>query len=296
MSRQQTVETKEANTDSARRRRTVPWLLGGLVLGLLSIMIALQVAGLWSILTPDTASDTLLLYALSSLNFAAFIVFAFILVRSLLKLRRERQERQLGAKIKTRLVVYFITLSLLPITAMAVFSYLFLNRSIEKWFSNLPEGVVSVATQLQREADANQIRSLRETATMLALLIDRQPEFSSQSTLEQLVQKGNLAALEIVTTEGQVLAKSEAALTDAERLLLKQEIINARTANEAKDDKAIEHRRYDAVTVPLYGGNYLTVARERHIDSNLSENLSESQGQYDDLVSKQRKVRWLGIS
>ncbi|MBC7912021.1 MAG: hypothetical protein H7Y30_16045, partial [Pyrinomonadaceae bacterium] len=64
-----------------------------------------------------------------------------------------------------------------------------LNRSIEKWFSNLPEGVVSVATQLQREADANQIRSLRETATMLALLIDRQPEFSSQSMLEQLMQK-----------------------------------------------------------------------------------------------------------
>ncbi|MBC7912020.1 MAG: PAS domain-containing protein [Pyrinomonadaceae bacterium] len=99
-----------------------------------------------------------------------------------------------------------------------------------------------------------------------------------------------------MTTEGEMLAKSEAVLTDAERLLLRQEIINARTANEAKDDKAIVHRRYDAVTVPLNGGNYLTVARERHIDSNLSENLSESQGQYDDLVSKQRKVRWLGIS
>ena len=296
MSRQETVETKEANTDSARRRRTVPWLLGGLVLGLLSIMIALQVAGLWSILTPDTASDTLLLYALSSLNFAAFIVFAFILVRSLLKLRRERQERQLGAKLKTRLVVYFITLSLLPITAMAVFSYLFLNRSIEKWFSNLPEGVVSVATQLQREADANQIRSLRDTATMLALLMNRQPEFSSQSTLDQLVKEGNLAALEIGAAEGEMLAKSEAPLSDAERLMLRQEIISARTANETKDDKAIAHRRYDAVTVPLSDGRYLTVARERHIDSNLSENLSEQQGQYDKLVAKQRKVRWLGIS
>src|ERR1051325_11521576 len=115
------------------RRRGAPWLLGGLVLVLLFVLVAQQL-WLWTVIPPDTASDTLLLYALSSLNFAAFIVFTFILVRSLLKLRRERRERQLGSKIKTRLIVYFISVSLLPITAMAVFSYLFLNRSIEKWF------------------------------------------------------------------------------------------------------------------------------------------------------------------
>ena len=112
MSRKQTMENTDSMTGNVPRRRTAPWLLGGLVLFLLSMMIVLQVAGLWSVLPPDTASDTLLLYALSSLNFAAFIVFTFILVRSLLKLRRERRERQLGSKIKTRLVVYFITLSL----------------------------------------------------------------------------------------------------------------------------------------------------------------------------------------
>jgi hypothetical protein len=69
------------------------WLLGTLVLSLLSVLVALQVFGLWSVVPTDTASDTLLLYALSSLNFIAFIVFAFIFVRSLLKLRRERRER-----------------------------------------------------------------------------------------------------------------------------------------------------------------------------------------------------------
>jgi PAS domain S-box len=279
------------------RRRTAPWLLGGLVLFLLSVMIALQVAGLWSVLPTDTASDTLLLYALSSLNFAAFIVFTFILVRSLLKLRRERRERQLGSKIKTRLVVYFIALGLLPITAMAVFSYLFLNRSIEKWFSRLPEGVVSEAQQLQREADANQIRSLRETASMLALMLERQPEPNHQATLEQLVQSGNLAALEIVTANGEVVAKSEAALSSEERSHLDQAIIATRApAIDRKEDKAVERRNFDAVSVPLSGERSLIVARARHIDSNLDEIISGSQGEYVKLVAKQRKVRWLGIS
>src|SRR5438105_9506443 len=115
-----------------------PWFLGGVVFILLMLIVAQQLFNLWSVVPSDTGADTLLLYALSSLNFAAFIVFSFILLRSVLKLRRERRERQLGSKIKTRLLVYFITLTLLPITAMAAFSYLFLNRSLEKWFNNFP--------------------------------------------------------------------------------------------------------------------------------------------------------------
>jgi nitrogen fixation/metabolism regulation signal transduction histidine kinase len=139
------AQAHEELTGPKPKRRSAPWLLGSLVLSLLFVLVALQVFGLWEVFTPDTASDTLLLYALSSLNFVAFIVFAFIFVRNLLKLRRERRAHELGSKIKTRLVVYFITVSLLPITVMALFSYFFLNRSLEKWFGRLPEVVQRMA-------------------------------------------------------------------------------------------------------------------------------------------------------
>src|SRR5258707_13081071 len=121
-----------------RRRRILLWTLGPIVLLLLSVIVSQQL-WLWTIVPLDTASDTLLLYALSTLNFVAFVIFSFIFVRNLLKLRRERRERQLGSKVKTRLLIYFISISFLPITAMAVFSYLFLNRSLEKWFYPFPE-------------------------------------------------------------------------------------------------------------------------------------------------------------
>src|SRR5919106_2578256 len=141
-----------------RRRRALLWVLGVTVLLLLAIIVSQQL-WLWTVIRPDTASDTLVLYALSTLNFVAFVVFLFIFVRNLLKLRRERRERQLGSKVKTRLLVYFISISFLPITAMAVFSYLFLNRSLEKWFSKLPEEVVKEAREVQREALEAQYRS-----------------------------------------------------------------------------------------------------------------------------------------
>src|SRR5215813_4213486 len=133
-----------------RRRRLLLWALG-ITLCLLLAVIVSQQLWLWTVIRPDTASDTISLYALSTLNFVAFVVFSFIFVRNLLKLRRERHERQLGSKIKTRLLVYFIAISFLPIIAMAVFSYLFLNRSLEKWFNRLPEDVVRQAREVQRE-------------------------------------------------------------------------------------------------------------------------------------------------
>ena len=282
--------------EPVRRRRTAPWFLGGLVLFLLAMMVVLQVAGLWSVIPPGTASDTLLLYALSSLNFAAFIVFAFILFRSLLKLRRERQEKQLGSKIKTRLVVYFISLSLLPITAMAVFSYLFLNRSIEKWMGHLPEGVVSEAKQLQREADANRARSLRESAAMLGVVIDREPEAGWQALLDQLLRSGNLSRLEIENADGQLLARSQTIATLEESKLLDQAVQLSRAISGEQLERMSEDASYDIVSVPLRDGKVLIVARARRVDSNLGEIISGSQGEYAKLVAKQRKVRWLGIS
>src|SRR5580765_7148308 len=152
---------------------------------MLSIIAAQQLLNLGPVLPPETGSDTLLLYALSSLNFAAFMVFSFILLRSLLRLRRERRERQLGSRIQTRLLVYFIGLSLLPITAMAVFSYLFLNRSIEKWMGRLPENVVERVREQQRENLTAQNRKLRETATLLATVINGKPQTEWQATLDQ---------------------------------------------------------------------------------------------------------------
>jgi len=61
---------------------------------------SMQQLWLWTVIRPDNASDTLVLYALSTLNFVAFVVFSFIFVRNLLKLRRERRERQLGSKVQ----------------------------------------------------------------------------------------------------------------------------------------------------------------------------------------------------
>jgi two-component system, NtrC family, nitrogen regulation sensor histidine kinase NtrY len=281
-----------------RRRRILLWTLGITVLLLLSIIVSQQL-WLWTIIPLDTASDTLLLYALSTLNFVAFVVFSFIFVRNLLKLRRERRERQLGSKIKTRLLVYFIAISFLPIIAMAVFSYLFLNRSLEKWFGSLPARVVNEAQEVQREAVDAQTRNLAETASLLAVVLKPQSDTERQQALDRVVASGQLSAVEIIDSSGRVVAQSQAALSATDEKELRSLLDKAHSL-KGSDNTLADGKDLDAVVVPLAGdapsGPQVIVVSLRRTSSDLGSTITGSQGEYRKLVERQRRVRLLGLS
>ncbi|HKZ03584.1 MAG TPA: HAMP domain-containing protein, partial [Pyrinomonadaceae bacterium] len=277
------------------RRRVLMWTLGLTVLLLLAIIISQQL-WLWTVVSSDSASDTLLLYALSTLNFVAFVVFLFIFVRNLLKLKRERRERQLGAKIKTRLLIYFVAISFLPIIAMAVFSYLFLNRSLEKWFYRLPADAVSLAREVQREAITAQNRSLRETASLLAVFLSTQSEADKQATLDRIVANGQFTGVEVVGPDGVVLIKSRAQLPQAEVSNLESLFAQARQAKLEIGETLADGKGFDVIAVPLSAEQTLVIAPPRRPDTDLNDAITGSQSEYQKLVKRQRTVRLLGLS
>jgi two-component system nitrogen regulation sensor histidine kinase NtrY len=290
--------SKTANTEPdmpKRRRRWVPWVFGGVVVVLLSV-IASQQLWLWNVIQPDTASDTLVLYALSTLNFVAFVVFSFIFIRSLLKLRRERREHELGSQIKTRLLVYFIAISFLPITAMAVFSYLFLNRSLEKWFNNATQSAVKEAGEVQREALANELRNLRDTGSLVAVLLRKQPEAGWQQSLDQMIVAGRLSSIEIITRQGEVKLKSDTSLPENDRAALESLLRKARESGGEIGESLADGKGFDVVSVPLSANLNLLISPEKRSETDLSDTIRGSNKEYQNLVKRQRKVRWLGLS
>src|SRR5688572_7554279 len=270
----------------ARRRRMLLWALGVTVLLLLAVIISQQL-WLWTVVPPDTASDTLVLYALSTLNFVAFVVFSLIIVRNLLKLRRERRELQLGSKIKTRLLVYFIAISFLPIIAMAVFSYLFLNRSLEKWFSKLPEEVVKEAREVQREALDAQYRSFSETAALLGVVLSKQSDVERQETLSQMITRGQLSAAEIIDSDGRVIAQSRVSQSGEHRDL-ETLLYQARQSKGDVGQRFVDGQGFDVINVPLSNNQKLILATTRRVDTTLNETISGSESEYQKLVKRQR--------
>ena len=290
-----THENLDVNYKRRRRRRALLWALGITVALLLAIIVSQQL-WLWTVLRPDTASETLLLFALSTLNFVAFVVFFFIFVRNLLKLRRERQERQLGSKVKTRLLVYFISISFLPITAMAAFSYLFLNRSLEKWFYPFPEGLVQQASEAREETLSNQIKTLRQTASLAVMLLNRLPASERQATLDQLLQSSQLSGVEIATSDGHVVARSRANLTPSDSERLERLFDQARRAGPSIGDQLADGREFDVLAMRLNANETLIISPAKPSENDLNELISGSERDYQELVKKQRRVRLLGLS
>ncbi|QQS41453.1 MAG: HAMP domain-containing protein [Acidobacteriota bacterium] len=281
----------ENTPQTVARRRRFPWILGGIVLLLFTLLVLLQSSNLWKTLTVNSATDTVLLYALSSLNFVAFVIFAFILVRSLLKLRQERKALQLGSKIKTRLLVYFFAISLLPLIAMAVFSYLFMNRALERWFSQMPENVVRAGKNVQDEAIAAQKQRLAETARMLATSIGG--ELPEQASLEKLRAAGDLALLEVVDTGGSAVVSARSAEAGGENLTTE-----LRAVREGKFDapELSDGRGYDAAVARLASGNFLVVVPAYGPANDLGTTFQSALEEFDRLKSQQVSVRQIGIT
>mgnify|MGYP003850840147 CR=1 FL=1 len=110
-----------------------------------------------------SADETLVLYLLTAFNFVAFSVFAFILARILLRLARERRAHRLGSHLKARLVRYFILISILPLVFLAMFSYLVINRTLEKWFGEPYRNIVRESERLTQAYVEDEVADLRAT-------------------------------------------------------------------------------------------------------------------------------------
>lgn len=283
----------ENKTASKWRRAVWLGLLGAVVFALLLFLVLLQSSQIWRRFPVDTASDTLYLYALTSLNFFALVVFAFIFLRSVVRLVRERRALKLGAKLKTRLLIYFVAVSLLPIGAMATFSYLFLNRALEKWFSRLPETVIAEARELQRRSIVTQIEKFNDKARLLALAIETQTA-PDELFLRAALERGNLTALEILASGGDVLTRVERSVPPEQTRELKEIWEKARTPN-VEDNVLQDGFGYDAANLILADGRTLRVISMR-AENNFSQEISNSPLEFERLKEQQAEVRQLGFS
>ncbi|NNE66395.1 MAG: HAMP domain-containing protein [Pyrinomonadaceae bacterium] len=284
-------DTSQENAGTKKRRP--PWILATVVFGLLLLLFMFQSSNVWRSLPVSGSGETLILYALSSLNFAAFIVFAFMLARSLIKLRQQTKARQLGSKLKRRLLLYFAGITLLPLIAMAVFSYLFMNRALERWFTQLPENVVREAGKLQIDIAEDQQIKAERTVQMVAQLLKRTG--TNEAVLEELRLAGNLAFIQVIddrnrsvmSSEDESLGEEEKELTELKDLIARGELNNVLLS---------DGRGYDAVLADLSDGQKLVIIPAAGPKGDVGELVNSSLNDFDRLKASQIFVRQLGLT
>src|ERR1044072_5305250 len=165
-------------------------------------------------LSPEPAGETLLLYALSTLNFFAFVTLLFVLLRNIIKLERERRAGRAGSRFKARLVFYSIALSLLPVVLMFFFAYGLLNRSIDRWFGDPARQMVDDAKFLQEEYYKKEESDLMGTARVMvrALALHSRPTLSDKAFEKELYQElavYNVSLIRIIAPEQKITLQGD---------------------------------------------------------------------------------------
>lgn len=284
------------NPDAKRRirRRRVRIVLLAIATILLFTLLFVQAAfNTLPWVRPDSASEVVTLYALSTINFLAFVVLLMALVRNIIKLRRERLQMKLGAKFKTRLVTYFISLSLLP-TLFLVFATSFLiNRSVEKWFSEPMEQMKSNARDIGSDYVRGEQEDLKRVAITLARLVASVEPDQITSVIKAESENQRLTITRLYDQQDQVIAeRSERpfySFDESFRAAWRKTLAESkRGATYNKDNGEL---MYLIAAAPVLGGGNIIFAKQ--VSPEFAERINkinQLQGEYDRLKSKQK---WL---
>jgi two-component system, NtrC family, nitrogen regulation sensor histidine kinase NtrY len=156
------------------RRRAFVIALGVCLLSLFLSLATLNAFNL-NFLNPNSPLQTLVFVSLSFLGFLLFVGVLVLLVRNVLKLYADQRSRVLGTRLRTRMLWGAVLVSLAPLVFMFAFSYLLMNRAVDRWFSQpvtqMHDDANSMALELYRYADAN----ARSEADSIAVELSNAP-------------------------------------------------------------------------------------------------------------------------
>ena len=107
-------------------------------------------------------SSSIVIFVLININVILLLLLLFLTVRNLVKLLFERRKSIMGAKLRTRLVLAFVSLSLLPTIILFFVSVQFISSSIEYWFN------LQIEQSLEKSLEMGQEYYKRITDEILA--------------------------------------------------------------------------------------------------------------------------------
>ncbi|MBF0369917.1 MAG: HAMP domain-containing protein [Magnetococcales bacterium] len=125
-------------------------------------------------------------------NLLLVLVFAFLVIRHLSRLWLDRRRGLTGSKLRTRMVLLFVGLSLLPTLIVAILSVNFLNRGVDSWFSDQIAQALDDSMEVARAYYRENQRTVRHDAEAIV----RNRRVTAALTLE-----GVQAATEVLEVE-----------------------------------------------------------------------------------------------
>jgi two-component system nitrogen regulation sensor histidine kinase NtrY len=156
-------------------------------------------------------SGNVLVFSLININIILLMLMVFLVLRNLLRLIFEQRKFVLGKSLRIRLVISFISLSLVPTILLFFIALQFVSTSMDYWFNSNVEASLDeslrVAQDIYQEKKEQTVTIGNTVAEKLVhgQVLQRAPE-AIQSLLEDQLTLRNLDGLTLLSEQRQVVA------------------------------------------------------------------------------------------
>ena len=200
--------------DSLRREEAKRRKREGLVILFTTLMVLLF--AFLEIEPPEVSTESALgnnivFFLLLNINIILLVLLVFLVVRNLVKLLFERRRGILGARLRVRLVLAFISLSLVPTLLLFFIAGGFVTRSFERWFDVQVENALQGSLEIAQTYYQNSANSAIFYARQLSQRITQEGLFDARriAELKEFIEakqrEYNLGTVEVFSPDHQLL-------------------------------------------------------------------------------------------
>ena len=141
-------------------------------------------------------------------NALIVVGLAVLVIYQIVLLLRARRASVFGAKLTTRMMMFFAVVAVLPGALVYAISVQFLSSSIESYFDTRIDKALETGLQLGRTALNQPLKELARKAEIVATSLAASEPSQSRAALAALRDQNGVASLSLLTASGSLIAQA----------------------------------------------------------------------------------------
>lgn len=174
---------------------------------LVSLLLITRTPGSGAEDSPTFNLQVVLLAVLTVINALALLLLVSVLVRYLIKLFFEKRGRTLHTSVRTKLILAFAFLAVVPAGLFMFFSFTLISHSVNQWFSAPAEAVLNHAEDLAQSYYASVID---RTKAFLSDYLESPTTGATEETLKTFRRTRRIDTVLLLDDQGAVVFRDDA--------------------------------------------------------------------------------------
>ncbi|MBI1920927.1 MAG: HAMP domain-containing protein [Geobacter sp.] len=181
---------------------------------LLIIVLTLTEIHLTRLSSEVTMGHSILIFGFINIIILLIILLIYLVCRNAAKIMMERRKNAIGARLRTKLVLAFVGLSLVPTMLLFFVSAGFIKNSIQNWFNKQVETSLTesleVAQTYYKSYSANALYYGRQISTLIKekKLINEENLPLLRELIRQKQKEYNLGVVEVFSSQNEELVRA----------------------------------------------------------------------------------------